>query len=180
MNLTRLPIHHGRRLGLTLIGCILAILAVGAAMAEQPRITLESAIRYLQQDIFILPGVGFQKVQVGHSFQHVALTWGNPNQAYDSDVGSRIAWVYRVDNASEIALTGSTRVESIDISGSFNSSFTSREGANFGMTPHQVISIYGKPAEEGNLVKLRYPDKGITFGFKNGALRTMRVYSPKS
>jgi hypothetical protein len=176
MNNIRSPIHLGRALA----GCLLAILAAGSATAEQPRITLESAIRYLQQDIFISPGVGFQKVQVGHSFQHVALTWGNPNQAYDSDVGSRIAWVYRVDNDSEIALIGSTRVESIEITGSFNSSFTSSEGANFGMTPHQVISIYGRPAEDGNLVKLRYPDKGIAFGFKNGALRTMRVFSPKS
>jgi len=171
--------HHRLHLRRTLAGCILALVVVGSESTAQQPITLESAIRYLQQDIFISPGVGFQKVQVGQSFQNVALVWGNPNQAYDSDVGSRIAWVYRIDRESEIALTGRTKVESIDITGSFSSPFKSREGANFGMTPHQVISIYGKPAEDGNLVKLRYPDKGITFGFKNGALRTMRVFSPQ-
>lgn len=180
MSVIRSPIHHRRRLGRYLAGCILVIVAASSSMAQQPRITPESVIRYLQQDIFISPGVGFQKVQVGQSFQHVALIWGNPNQAYDSDVGSKIAWVYRIDHESEIALSGSTKVESIEITGSFNSPYTSSEGANFGMTPHQVVSIYGQPAEGGNLVKLRYPHKGITFGFKNGALRMMRVFAPRS
>ena len=164
-------------------GCLLTAIVASSTSAEQvktPPITPESVIRYLQQDVFISPGVGFKKVQIGHGFQQVLLAWGNPNRTYESDVGSRIAWVYSVDHNSEIALSGRTKVESIQITGSFNSPFGSSEGANFGMTPHQVISIYGNPAEEGNLVKLRYPRKGIAFGFKNGALQTIRVFSPSS
>ena len=144
------------------------------------RITPESVIRYLHQDLFVTPGVGFQKVRIGQTFQQVASAWGNPNKAYDSDVGSEIAWVYQIGRDSEIAVTGSRRVSSIVISGTFNSPFSSTEGVNFGMTPHQVIGVYGKPAGDEDLVKLRYPKKGITFGFKSGALRSMRVYRPGS
>lgn len=142
------------------------------------RITPESVIRYLHQDLFVTPGVGFQKVRIGQTFQQVALAWGNPNKAYDSDVGSETAWVYQIGRDSEIAVTGGTRVSSIKITGTFNSPFSSTEGANFGMTPHQVIGIYGKPVGDDDLVKLRYPKKGIIFGFKSGALRSMRVFRP--
>ena len=140
------------------------------------RITPESVIRYIHQDLFISPGTGFHKVQIGHTFQQVALAWGQPNKTYDSDVGGKTAWVYRIDRDSEIAVSGGTRVRSIEVTGSFNSQFATSEGANFGMTPHQVIGIYGRPSGDDDLVKLRYPDKGITFGFKNGALRYMNVY----
>lgn len=155
--------------------------AAGTVSADNTgmlRITPESVIRYLQQDLFVTPGVGFQKVRIGQTFKQVALAWGNPNKAYDSDVGSETAWVYKIGRDSEIAVSGTTRVSSIKITGTFNSPFSSTEGANFGMTPHQVIGIYGKPSGDENLVKLRYPGKGITFGFKSGALRSMRVFRP--
>lgn len=142
------------------------------------RITPDSVIRYLHQDLFISPGVGFQKVKIGDTFQQVVLAWGNPNKSYDSDVGSKTAWVYQIGRDSQIAVSGGTKVTSIEVTGSFNSQFATREGANFGMTPHQVIGIYGRPAGSESLVKLRYPNKGITFGFKSGALQSMKVYSP--
>lgn len=142
------------------------------------RITPESVVRYLNQDLFISPGVGFDKVRIGHTFQQVARAWGNPNKSYDDDLGSKTAWVYKIGRDSEIAVSGGTRVYSIEITGSFNSPFSTSQGANFGMTPHQVIGIYGKPSGSENLEKLRYPNKGITFRFKGGALQWMKVYSP--
>ena len=143
-----------------------------------PRITPETVIRYLQQDVFIKPGVGFRKVSIGRTFQEVMQTWGNPNKAYDSDVGSRIAWVYQLDNDSQVAITGKDIVESIEITGSFNSPFSTSQGATFGMTPHQVISMYGAPTGGSNLAKLNYPDKGIAFGFRNGSLHHVKVFAP--
>ena len=142
------------------------------------RITPESVIRYLHQDLFISPGVGFDKVRIGYTFQQVELAWGNPNKTYDSDVGSKTAWVYEIGRDSEIAVSGGTRVTSIEILGSFNSPFSTTQGANFGMTPHQVIGIYGKPSGTEDLARLRYPEKGITFNFKSGALQRIKIYSP--
>ena len=140
--------------------------------------TPESVIRYLHQDLFISPGVGFEKVQIGQTFQQVALAWGDPNKAYKSEINSKTEWIYRIERDSEIAVSGGSKVSSIEVTGSFNSSFATREGVNFGMTPHQVIGIYGRPAGNESLAKLRYPDRGITFGFKSGSLQSMKVYSP--
>lgn len=164
---------------ISIIASLLIAALPGSTIADEadaPQVTPETVIRYLQQDVFISPGIGFQKVRIGDAFDQVAKTWGNPNKAYDSDVGSKTAWVYFLGRGSEIALSGGTKVDSIEVTGSFNSPFSSIEGASFGMTPHQVISIYGKPADEGNLSKLRYPKKGIAFGFKSGALHSIRVF----
>ncbi|MFC1680577.1 hypothetical protein ACFL1S_02135 [Pseudomonadota bacterium] len=157
------------------------VLTMGTSSADSTgglQFTPESVIRYLHQDLYISPGVGFQKVQIGNSFQQVALAWGDPTKSSNSDIGGKTVWVYRIGSDSEIAVSGGTRVSSIEVTGSFNSSYATSEGANFGMTPHQVIGIYGKPSGNESLVKLHYPNKGITFGFKSGALQLMKVYSP--
>ena len=165
------------------IGVFLFFAVLTGATADEVgvrHVTPESVIRYLQQDLFVTPGMGFRKVRIGSTFEQVMQAWGNPNKSSSSDIGAKKAWVYSVDRGSEISVSGSTKVESIEVSGSFNSPFSSIEGANFGMTPHQVISIYGKPADEGKLAKLRYPDRGIVFVFKSGALTSMRVFPPDS
>lgn len=176
--LNHLTRSFSRFLVLLTVAPILLLVPVSGATQSTSvlKITPESVIRYLHQDLFISPGRGFQKVQIGHTFQQVARAWGQPNKSYDSDIGSKTAWVYRIGRDSEIAVSGGTRVRSIEVTGSFNSQFSTSEGANFGMTPHQVIGIYGRPSGDEDLVKLRYPNKGITFGFKNGALGSMKVY----
>ena len=38
----------------------------------------------------------------------------------------------------------------------------------------------GPPSDTNDLTKIRYPHKGIEFGFEHGALKWMSVFSPKS
>ena len=170
-----------RCVSIALAGCLLTAVfaSTAAAQSAAPRITAETVVRYLQKDLFISPGVGFQKVRIGNTFEQVARVWGLPNKKLESsEAGSQVIWVYNIDSDSEIALAGSSKVSTIRVLGSFNSPFSSREGAHFGMTPHQVISIYGAPADAGNLTRLRYPKKGIAFAFEQGALRAMQVKPP--
>lgn len=158
------------------------MMTVKAQETAAPRITAETVIRYLQKDLFLSSGVGFQKVQIGHTFKRVSETWGLPTKGYEStDTGSRVVWIYRAAG-SEIVLTGTSIVKTITVrvAGSLGSPFSSSQGAQFGMTPHQVISIYGIPAEADDLTQLSYPGKGIEFGFVHGGLNWMRVFSPKS
>lgn len=150
------------------------------AQSDVPRITPETVVRYLSQDLFLVPGVGFKKVQIGHAFIQVAQVWGTPNKGFESsDTGNKVVWLYLAKDSS-ISLTGGSTVKTIRIEGSFNSPFASSEGAHFGMTPHQIISIYGPPDESDGLTQLSYAAKGIEFSFEHGALKWMRVFSPKS
>ena len=149
------------------------------AQSNDSVITPEKVVRYLSQDLFLSPGVGFKRVQVGHPFVQVKRVWGKPNRGFESsEVGNKVIWVY-LANDSSISLTGGSRVKAIRVEGSFTSPFSSSEGAQFGMTPQQVISIYGPPKEKDNLVHLSYPSKGIEFKFEHGGLKWMRVFSPK-
>lgn len=150
------------------------------AQTSVPRITPETIVRYLSQDLFISPGLGFKQVRVGLPFTKVAQVWGTPNKGAGFSVtGSKVKWVYLAKD-SAISLTGGSTVKTIKVEGSFNSPFSSREGAHFGMTPHQVISIYGPPENKGGLTRLSYPSKGIEFSFENGGLKWMQVFLPTS
>ena len=161
--------------------CLLANAVIGGAEAESttPRITPEAVVRFLMQDLFVSPGIGFQKVQIGQAFTQVAESWGNPNKTGESSDTGYVVWEYDTGD-SKIRVAGGPKVTSIKVIGTLNSPFTSSEGASFGMTPQQVITIYGSPTDPNNLAKLRYPDKGIEFGFEHGALKWMSVFSPKS
>lgn len=150
------------------------------AQSNAPRVTPETIARYLSQDIFLSPGIGFKQVQLGHAFVQVAQVWGTPNKGFeDTETGSKVVWVYLAKD-STISLTGGSSVKAIRVEGSFNSPFASSEGAHFGMTPHQVISIYGPPETNDDLTNISYPSKGIEFSFEHGGLKWMRVFSPKS
>ena len=162
-----------------LASCLLASAVVNAIQAEStyPRITPEAVVRYLQQDLFVSPGIGFKKVRIGQTFQQVAQSWGHPNKAgKQTDTGYTV-WEYHAGD-SRISVGGGAKVTSIKVVGSLNSPFASREGANFGMTPQQIITIYGVPSNSTNLARLRYPAKGIEFGFEHGALKQISVFSP--
>ena len=149
------------------------------ADSTTPRITPEAVVRFLLQDSFVSPGIGFQKVKIGQTFKQVAENWGNPNKAGESSDTGYVVWEYDAGD-SKIRVSGGSTVTSIKVIGSLNSPFSSSEGASFGMTPQQVITIYGSPTDPSNLAKLRYPGKGIEFGFEHGALKWMSVFSPKS
>lgn len=150
------------------------------AQEKGAAITAETVLRYLQKDVFLSPGVGFQKVRIGYSLRRVSEAWGLPSKGFEStDTGSRVVWVYHAAG-SEIVLTGTSAVKTIKVAGSMGSPFSSSQGAQFGMTPHQIISIYGAPAKADELTELRYPGKGIEFGFKHGGMKWMRVFSPES
>ncbi len=161
--------------------CLLASVVMGGAEADSTtaRITPEAIVRYLMQDMFISPGVGFQKVQIGQTFTQVAESWGNPNRADRPTETGYVVWEYDAGD-SKIRVAGGSKVTSIKVIGTLNSPFTSSEGASFGMTPQQVITIYGSPSDSNNLAKIRYPNRGIEFGFEHGALKWMSVFSPKS
>lgn len=184
MNPDLLALRNLRHL---LIACLLWVIALwviapGVATAQTitPQITVESVLRYLQKDLFISPGIGFRKVQIGQSFDQVARSWGYPNKKHEStEAGVSTTWIYIVDKDSQIAVAGGTNVTTIRVLGSLNSPFSSSEGAQFGMSPHQVITIYGAPRDQGNLTTLSYPEKGIAFAFEHGVLIAMQVTSPK-
>ena len=162
--------------------CLVCVIFSGGAPAQStmPQITVESVLRYLQKDLFLSPGIGFRKVQIGQLFDRVAQAWGIPNKKFESsDAGYNTTWVYIVDKDSQIAVGGGATVTTIRVLGSLSSPFSSSEGAQFGMTPHQVITIYGPPPKQGDLARLSYPKKGITFAFEHGVLIAMQVTSPK-
>lgn len=172
-------------------GVLLAAVVPGVSQGDAtvPQITPETVVRYLQQDIFISPGIGFDKVKIGQPFAEVAAAWGVPDEASGHDPAQKnaeatgtdggIEWVYLAGRDSRITLTGGSNVNTITVEGSLSSPFASAEGANFGMTPQQVISIYGPPTTSGSLTQIDYSSQGVAFGFEHGSLKTIRVFNPK-
>ena len=153
---------------IVLASWLLASVYISGVEADSttPSITPEAVVRFLLQDSFVSPGIGFQKVKIGQTFKQVAENWGNPNKAGESSDTGYGVWEYDAGD-SKIRVSGGSTV-------------TSSVGASFGMTPQQVITIYGSPTDPSNLAKLRYPGKGIEFGFEHGALKWISVFSPKS
>ena len=182
MKVSSIFTYPGSNMGRIIItGCLFANVVIGGAVADSttPRITPEAIVRFLMQDLFVSPGIGFEKVHIGQTFTQVAESWGNPSKAGESSDTGYVVWEYDTGD-SKIRVAGGSKVTSIRVIGTLNSPFTSSEGASFGMTPQQVITIYGYPTDPNNLAKLRYPNKGIEFGFEHGALKWMSVFSPKS
>lgn len=166
----------------TMFACCLlwpALVMEVKAQGKEAGITAETVLKYLSKDVFLSPGVGFQKVKIGHNLKQVSKTWGLPNKGLESAETGSVVWIYRAAG-SEIVLTGTSIVKTIKVAGKVGSPFSSSQGAQFGMTPHQVISIYGPPGEAEGLKELRYPEKGIEFGFAHGGMNWMRVFSPDS
>ncbi len=165
----------------TLIAGVLAVTAVsvGAQTASTSH-PAEIASRYLQQDIFVRPGIGFQRVRLGNSFVEVARTWGTPLKETRSALfGLTKTWVYNGGQDTQVVVSGGSKVDAIEVVGGVTSPYQSSEGARFGMSPHQLITIYGAPREADELSRLSYPRRGIEFAFANGALRSIKVFPPK-
>lgn len=157
---------------------LVALMAPLIANAEQqtPSFDTESILRYVDQDLSIEPGIGFKKVRLGQSFKSVAQNWGKPTSVKKSGLFSaENKWYYQAGD-SLVIVTGGNAVESIEVSGKFNSPFQTTEGARFGMSLHQVTAIYGRPSGGRDLSYLKYARRGIEFAMHNGVLRAMRVF----
>ena len=139
----------------------------------------EVITRYMQQDIFIRPGVGFRRVQLGHSFVRVAQTWGEPMGMRRSGFfRNKRVWGYQVGPNTEVLLSGPSSVTAIEVRGTMASAFQSTEGARFGMTPQQITSIYGRP-DNREEDRYSYFRRGVEFDFESGVVRKIRVVPPE-
>lgn len=150
--------------------------AIVVAQQQTSPLNTESILRYLEQDLSIQPGVGFRKVRLGQSFASVAQIWGRPSSTERSGLLKVTnKWYYRAGD-TQIILVGGKTVESIEVSGRFNSPFQTTEGARFGMSPHQVTAIYGLPNRSEGLTYFGYTHRGIEFAMQNGTVRALRVF----
>lgn len=146
-----------------------------AAQNELPDNAAELITDYLEQDIFLRPGVGLKKVRLGMSFEALRQTWGLPSR--DSGGGLMDSkWVYEVGKHTRITVSGGQSVESIRIRGGISSPYVTTEGAAFGMPRHQLATIYG--AAKRSSGALSYPHRGIGFDFEQGQVSEMRVFAP--
>jgi len=162
----------------TICACVLA--AGMTAEAQQTNApSTQSILQYLLQDLFIKAGYGFKKVHLGQSFSEVVRAWGQPAETEQFWLlGLSNKWRYRA-GSTVIVLVGDERVESIEVIGDMTTPFETVEGGRFGMTPHQLISIYGRPSNPGDLIHLSYYPRGIEFAMQNGGLRALRVFAPR-
>ncbi len=170
----------GRLMRLLATAGVLMATTVGTVLAQDLTTNPgELVTRYLQQDVFLRPGVGFQRVKLGQSFASVARTWGRPSAAGRTGLlGTRKVWSYRAGPNTNIVLSGGDRVTSIEVRGNMVSPYQSSEGIGFGTTPQQVTTVYGEADRATDIARLSYLSRGIEFSFSSGALRAMRVFPP--
>lgn len=138
----------------------------------------ELVTKYLQQDIFLKPGIGFDRVRIGDSFEQVQRRWGRPESVRGTSfLGTGKAWVYGAGQNAVVIVSGGKKVKGIEIVGDVNSPLQSSDGVRFGMTPQQVTTIYGPTAADAALTTLTYANRGIKLTFKAGGLRSMYVFA---
>lgn len=141
-----------------------------------PESAAEMVTDYLEQDIFLRPGVGLKKVKLGMSFEAVLQAWGEPDRRERRNVfGNK--WTYEIGDDSRIVLAGGDNVETMRILGGINSPYTTTEGASFGMPRHQIATIYG--ARETESSKVNYSERGVGFTLDQGQVSEIRIFAPK-
>lgn len=146
------------------------------AVDQQPRSAAEMVTEYLEQDIFLRPGVGLKKVRIGMSFEEVLAAWGEPTSRGSHNLVDN-KWTYELDDDSRITLTGGGSVKTMRIQGGIGTPYTTTEGASFGMARHQIATIYGaREAQSGEAVS--YDERGIGFILDQGQVSEIRIFSP--
>jgi len=168
-----------------LIALVTALYAAPAAYAQgenqgenqgqEPPSAAEMVTDYLEQDIFLRPGVGLKKVRLGMSFKQVLQTWGQPTSTRRQVFGEN-HWIYEVADHTRIALIGEDSVESMRLEGGVASPYTTSEGASFGMAQHQLATIYG--AGETDSGRVTYAERGVGFGLDRGQVSEIRIFYP--
>jgi hypothetical protein len=167
-----------------LLACALNCLLCGASIAqtapEQPVTPADLVLHYLQQDMFLRPGSGFQRVHIGQTFDQAAKVWGNPKNVQRQRVDAAKKWAYEAADGTVLILNGRQTIELITVAGTSSSLYQSVQGARFGMTPSEVARLYAGPPPRGKAKQLSYPRLGISFTFTDGSLAAMQVFLPKS
>lgn len=142
---------------------------------QQPRSAAEMVTEYLEQDIFLRPGVGLNKVSVGTSFEQVLATWGEPTSRGTHNLVNN-KWTYQIGESSRIILTGGDSVKTMRIQGGISSPYTTAEGASFGMAQHQLATIYGPREAESGTVS--YDERGVGFVLDQGQVTEIQIFAP--
>ncbi|MDZ7842987.1 MAG: hypothetical protein U5R46_19540 [Gammaproteobacteria bacterium] len=142
---------------------------------QQPRSAAEMVTEYLEQDIFLRPGVGLNKVSVGTSFEQVLAAWGEPTSRGTHNLVDN-KWTYRIGESSRIILTGGDSVKTMRIQGGISSPYSTTEGASFGMAQHQLATIYGPREAESGTVS--YDERGVGFVLNQGQVTEIRIFAP--
>lgn len=147
----------------------------GQAQGQQSPTAAEMVTDYLEQDIFLRPGIGLKKVHVGMRFKDVLKAWGPPTEKGGSIVIAN-KWTYQVGDHTKIKLAGNETVDEITIAGGVSSPYVTTEGASFGMAQYQLATIYGSAPEKDDQVV--YKQRGIGFVLDQGQVSEMHVFSP--
>lgn len=162
------------------LNCLLIGAGVAQTRSDQPVTPSDLVLYYLQQDMFLRPGSGFQRVHLGQTFEQAAKAWGNPEKANRQRSNGNKIWVYEAGDGTVLTLTGKQTINSISVVGASNSLYQSAQGARFGMTSGEVARLYPGRRPRNKVELLSYPRLGISFRFVNGGLGMMRVFPPES
>lgn len=133
-------------------------------------------VEYLNQDIFLRPGVGLKQIHIGMRFDQVRAIWGPPTHTDRHGLLDN-KWSYKVGPRSRIVLIGEQHVQFMHVAGGIGSPYLTTEGASFGMPTYQVTRIYGRRKLDSS-GDLTYPRRGIGFNFDHGRLSEIRVFRP--
>jgi len=155
----------------------LALLASPAQALSPQR--LQTLLKYLQQDIFLTPGVGLKKVRIGQPVLQVIKAWGPPQQRQKAGfLGRQHQWLYHgLGNTDIIVTSRNDRVSRLSFRAHLASPYQTVDGLQFGMLPVQVRSLFGagQPGDNGQLL---YPDKGLALEFKDGRVQIISIFEP--
>lgn len=169
---------HKLRLLVCTLNCLVCGTGVAQTAPDQPVTPADLVLHYLQQDMFLRPGSGFQRVHLGQAFEQAARVWGDPKNVQRQRLNGNKTWVYEAADGTVLILSGKQTIKSISVAGASNSLYQSTQGARFGMTPRDVARLYPGSPPRGKVKQLSYPRLGISFRFVNGTLGAMRVFPP--
>lgn len=149
------------------------------AQSTSSTIPFDHIAQYLQRDIFLQPGVGFERVQIGQSFDHVLKAWGQPQATRKRGLFRNThEWFYGGGKDTVVSVKGKENVREIKIRGNFTTPFQTVDGARFGMAPHEIVTIYGRNADSSP-TNLTYTSRGVGFEFVDGAVSAIIVAAPQ-
>ncbi len=168
------------RLLVCALNCLLCGTTIAQTAPDQPVTPADLVLHYLQQDMFLRPGNGFQRVHIGQTFDQAAKVWGKPKTAKRGRVDKINQWVYEAGDGTVLILNGKQAINSITVAGASSSLYQSTQGARFGMTPSEVARLYPGLPPRGKVKQLSYPRLGIAFSFANGTLAAMQVFAPSN
>ena len=157
------------------------VIFTNSALAQSATGTIpfDQIAQFLQRDIFLQPGVGFKRVQIGQSFDHVLQAWGQPQTTRNRGLFRNThEWFYGGGKDTVVSVKGKATVSEITIRGTFTTPFQTIDGARFGMAPHEIVTIYGRNADSSS-TRLTYASLGVGFEFADGAVNAIIVAAPR-